>query len=297
MPVDQYIGGAEHACMHLLYARFFTKALRDLGFLEFDEPFTKLFNQGMLHGSDGFVMSKSRGNIVLPEAISKKYGIDTARLFLVSIASTDKDIMWSEKGIEGSFRFINKVMSYFEKLKLGKSDARTESKLNRTIQEVTKNIENFQYNIAIIKLKEFFSALPESTNKDVLWKFLKILHPFCPHITEELWQKIVNKKFITLEKWPVADEKKINGNFEREEKEIANLVRDINHIKQIVKTKPKKAFVYVLPSEQAYLENLDAIKKRTDLDIMISSVSDKKKYDPENKSKKVKPGKPGIYLE
>src|SRR3989344_6653301 len=94
LPVDQYIGGAEHACMHLIYARFFTKALRDLGFLSFDEPFTKLFNQGMLHGEDGFVMSKSRGNVALPEEVSVKYGIDTARLFLVSIASPDKDVQW-----------------------------------------------------------------------------------------------------------------------------------------------------------------------------------------------------------
>ncbi len=124
MPVDQYIGGAEHACMHLIYARFFTKALRDLGFVEFDEPFLKLFNQGMLHGKDGYVMSKSRGNVVLPEVVSKKYGIDTARLFLVSVASPDKDAFWSDKGIEGSLRFINKVINYFENLKIEKADAK-----------------------------------------------------------------------------------------------------------------------------------------------------------------------------
>jgi len=134
MPIDQYIGGAEHACLHLIYFRFYTKFLRDLGLLKIDEPTYKLFNQGMLHGDDGFVMSKSRGNVVLPEKISKKYGIDTARLFLMSIATLDKDIQWSDKGIEGSFRFVNKVMGYFAKVKVGKSDVRTESKLNKTIK-------------------------------------------------------------------------------------------------------------------------------------------------------------------
>jgi len=313
MPVNQYIGGAEHACMHLLYARFFTKALRDLGFLEFDEPFIKLFNQGMLHGSDGFIMSKSRGNIISPEKISEKYGIDTARLFLISIASPDKDIQWNEKGIEGSFRFINRIMNYFKDLKFGrqkakhlatssvnsqsKADARTESKLNKTIKEVTKDIEDFQYNLAVIKIREFFSVLPGNTGKDVIEKFLRILHPFCPHITEELWQQIGNKNFISLEKWPVADEKKIDQKLERQEQEVESLIKDINHIKEIIKVRPKKAFVYVLPVEKAYAENLDTIKKRTGLDILIYSVNYKGKYDPENKSKKVKPGKPGIYLE
>ena len=297
MPVNQYIGGAEHACMHLLYARFFTKALRDLGFLEFDEPFIKLFNQGMLHGSDGFVMSKSRGNTISPEKISEKYGIDTARLFLISIASPDKDIQWSEKGIEGSFRFISRIMNYFKDLKFGKADARTESKLNKTIKEVTTDIEDFRYNLAVIKIREFFSVLPDSTGKDVIEKFLRILHPFCPHITEEFWQQIGNKSFISLEKWPVADEKKIDQNLERQEQEVENLIKDINHVKEIIKIRPKKAFVYVLPGEKAYVENLDTIKKRTGLDILIYSVNDKGKYDPENKSKKVKPGKPGIYLE
>ncbi|HEB47132.1 MAG TPA: leucine--tRNA ligase [Candidatus Pacearchaeota archaeon] len=297
MPVNQYIGGAEHACMHLLYARFFTKALRDLGFLEFDEPFIKLFNQGMLHGSDGFVMSKSKGNTISPEKISEKYGIDTARLFLISIASPDKDIQWSEKGIEGSFRFISRIMNYFKDLKFGKADARTESKLNKTIKEVTTDIEDFRYNLAVIKIREFFSVLPDSTGKDVIEKFLRILHPFCPHITEEFWQQIGNKSFISLEKWPVTDEKKIDQNLERQEQEVENLIKDINHVKEIIKIRPKKSFVYVLPGEKAYVENLDTIKKRTGLDILIYSVNDKGKYDPENKSKKVKPGKPGIYLE
>src|SRR3990167_3155853 len=178
MPVDQYIGGAEHACMHLIYARFFVKALRDLGFLKFDEPFLRLFNQGMLHGSDGYVMSKSRGNVVLPEEVSKEYGIDTARLFLVSIASPDKDIQWSENGIEGSFRFVQRVMDYFMqfKAKTGKADGRMESKLNKSVKDITEDIEKFRYNLAVIKLRELYDKISEKgMSKKEAEVFLKLL--------------------------------------------------------------------------------------------------------------------------
>ncbi|MEK6840410.1 MAG: leucine--tRNA ligase [Nanoarchaeota archaeon] len=304
MPVDQYIGGSEHATMHLIYARFFTKALRDLGFfgnLKINEPFLKLFNQGMLHGKDGFVMSKSRGNDVLPEEISEKYGIDTARLFLVSIASTDKDIQWSDEGIEGSMRFIDKVMDYFDRAKFGKTDRKTESKLNQTIKEVTENIESFQYNLAVIKIRELFSYLENGADRKTAETFLKLISPFCPHIAEELWHKLGNKTFISLEKWPEAEEKKINPEFEKEEKIIDDAINDVNNVVNIVKNRGKsvaKLYLYVLPNElKIYFDNLDAIKKRTNLDAKIYSVADKGKYDPENKSRKVKPGKPGIYLE
>jgi leucyl-tRNA synthetase len=301
MPVDQYIGGAEHATMHLIYARFFTKALRDLGFLKFDEPFLRLFNQGMLHGSDGFVMSKSRGNDVLPEKVSEKYSIDTARLFLVSIASTDKDIQWSDEGVEGSMRFINKVMDFFSRKKFGKTDARTENKLNKTIKEVTSYIENFQYNLAVIAIRELFNYLENGTDRKTTETFLKLLSPFCPHISEELWHRLGNKTFLSLQKWPVADEKKINPEFEKEEKAVDEIVNDINNVTRIVKEKGKsvnKIYLYVLPQElEIYTNSLKVIEKRTSLDAKIYSVSDKGKHDPENKSKKVKPGKPGIYLE
>ncbi len=299
MPVDQYIGGAEHACMHLIYARFFTKALRDLGFIKFNEPFIKLFNQGMLHGEDGEKMSKSKGSVILPDTVSEEYGIDTARLFLTSIASPDKDINWSEKGIKGSLRFIKKIIDYFEKVKIGKADAKTESKLNKTIKEVTFQIENFKYNLAIIKIRDLFNFLPNETTKEVLEKALKLLHPFCPHITEEFWRKIGNKNFISLAEWPVVDEEKINKRLEKQEQAVEKLVEDINHILKLVgKIKTKKVFVYVLPNEKKiYIESLDLIKKKTGLDAEVYAVNDKNKYDPENKSKKVKPGRPGIYLE
>jgi leucyl-tRNA synthetase len=289
MPVDQYIGGAEHACMHLIYARFFTKALRDLGYLNFDEPFISLFNQGMLHGSNGNKMSKSKGNVINPDSVSKKYGIDTARFFLLSLALPDRDRDWDEKGIQGSYKFIQKIMSYFEIVRIGKSDKKTESKLNKTIKEVTNHIENFKYNLAIIKIRDLFNSLPQETSKDVLEKSLKILHPFCPHITEELWEKLKNKTFISLEKWPVIDEKKIDENLEEQEQAIKKLKSDIEQIKKLTGKKKPKVYVYVLPKELDVYGNVEGIN--------VYAVNDKNKHDPKNKSKKVKPGRPGIYLE
>ncbi len=261
LPVDQYIGGAEHACMHLIYARFFTKVLRDLGFLDFDEPFKKLFNQGMLHGDDGAVMSKSRGNVVLPETISKKYGIDTARFFLISLASPDKDLRWSDEGIEGSYRFIKKIINYFKKVKIGKSNKKTESKLNKTIKLVTEYIEGFKYNLASIQLREFFESLGEEESKSTLEKFLKLLHPFCPHITEELWEKLGNESFISLHSWPEYDESKIDEKAEASEEFVEKVRKDIHSVKNLIK-----------------LEKIEEIK------IIIAP---KWKYDFFNKVKKI----------
>ncbi|MBU2104570.1 MAG: class I tRNA ligase family protein, partial [Nanoarchaeota archaeon] len=299
MPVDQYIGGAEHACLHLLYARFFTKALRDLGFVKFDEPFTKLFNQGMLHGEDGYVMSKSRGNVVLPEIISDKYGIDAARLFLVSIASPDKDIEWSSNGIEGSYRFIKKIIDYFGSVKIVKNvDARIESKLNKTIKDVTEYIEEFKYNLAIISLRNLFNYLPEKISKEVLEKSLKLLHPFCPHITEELWSKLKNKTYVSLEKWPICDEKKINEKFEKQEDFVKKISSDIIHIKNIIGESNPTAYIYSVPADFHLIKaNQEAISAASGAIIIPFAVNDKNKHDPENKSKKAKPGRPGIYIE
>jgi leucyl-tRNA synthetase len=246
MPVDQYVGGAEHACMHLIYARFFTKVLRDMGYLNFDEPFTRLFNQGMLHGEDGFVMSKSRGNVVLPEKISETYGIDTARFFLVSIAHPDKDLSWSSDGIEGSARFVKKVMAFFETVKIRSSSKKIESKLNKAIKEITEHIENFRYNYAIISLRGLFDSFEEELSKDTLEKFLKLWHPFCPHLTEELWEKIGNKPFLSLASWPAYDESKIDLKVEEEENFVTNTISDIRSVMNLAKIeKPKKITLFI----------------------------------------------------
>ncbi|HTY44190.1 MAG TPA: class I tRNA ligase family protein, partial [Patescibacteria group bacterium] len=303
MPVDQYVGGAEHAVMHLMYARFFTKVLKDLKLLKFDEPFMKLFNQGIVY-KDGHKMSKSFGNVVFQTDISDKYGIDTARLFLMSVSSPEKQMEWSDEGAEGSYRFINKLVRNYDKVKKIKIDEKTESKLNALIINVTESIENFNYPKAIISIFEFLDYLsnlkhiPEKSFEDLL----KMISPFCPHIAEELWEKLGNKGFISLQKWPAADEKKVNRKFEEQDKQTEKVIEDIRNITNIFREKKKKepsvAYVYVIPNElQIYEDKIDEFKRRTNLDIRIFSASDKNKHDPESRAKKTKPGKPALYLE
>ncbi len=303
MPVDFYTGGAEHACMHLIYARFFTKVMRDLGLVnkKMNEPFKRLFNQGMIHGEDGFVMSKSRGNVVYLEEISDTHGVDTARLFLMSIASPDKDTEWSKGGVDGMHKFLDKTYSHLSKIKFGKSNGKTKHKIHKTLKSVTFEIENLKYNSAIIKLRELFEHLAENEiGKDDLEICIKMISPFAPHIAEELWEKLGNKDPISSAEWPKVDEKKIDDNFDKEEQLIEKTINDVNHVLKIVKERGKdvsKLFVYVLPQEKKLFEqNLDLFANKTNLEVKIYAVNDKEKYDPENKSKNVKPGRPGIYL-
>ena len=300
MPVDQYIGGAEHACMHLIYARFFTKALRDLGYLNFNEPFTKLFNQGMIHGEDGHVMSKSMGNVVDPIVISNKYSADSLRLFLVSLVSPDKDFAWTSTGVEGSLKFIKKILEYISDVKFGKTSARVESKLNKTIEEVTTKIDDFKYNSAVIKIRELFEEFEKEISKEDFGKFVKLLHPFCPHITEELWEQLGNKNFISLEKWPKFDEKKIDKRFEEIDEMVDKTTSDIVNILNLVKEKTgkeaEKVYIYTLPNEINNF-NEEKLRLRVNKIIKVYAVNDKKKYDPQNKSSKAKPGRPAIFVE
>jgi len=299
IPIDQYIGGPEHITGHLMYIRFYTKFLRDIGLLNIDEPASRYFTQGIVHGRDGEKMSKSRGNIIEPLEIINKYGADSLRFYLVSNSSPEKDSIWNDKGIVGSFKFINRVYEYFKKFKQGKSSPRFESKLNKSIKEVTEYANDFKHNLAVIIIRELFNSFSEERiyKKDAE-TFLKLLHIYCPFVTEELWQSLGHRSFISLQKWPVADEKKIDERFEKQEQELRKLIEDINKIAKLLKKKSKKVFVYTLLNEkQIYQENINEIKKRTGINVEVYAVEDKDKYDPENKSKEVKSGRPGIYLE
>ena len=250
MPVDQYVGGAEHAVMHLLYARFFIKALKDLGFVDFDEPFTRLFNQGIVY-KDGAKMSKSKGNIVYQTEISEKYGIDTARLFLMFVSSPDKQMEWSDSGVEGSYRIINKLFRENEKVKDIALIPRTESKMNAMLRDVEKNIESFDYPKAIISATSFLDHLDtlESIPKQAYENLLKIFSPFCPHVTEELWQMIGNKPFLSLARWPAFDESKIDPRLEAAEEMINNTIADIANVLKLIKVdKPKKIKLIISPA-------------------------------------------------
>ncbi|MDO8556826.1 MAG: leucine--tRNA ligase [Nanoarchaeota archaeon] len=268
MPVDMYIGGAEHACMHLIYARFFTKALRDLGYLKINEPFPKLFNQGMLH-KDGVVMSKSKGNVVLPEEVSKTYGIDTARLYLMSIASPDKDTEWTESGIEGSSRFIKKIINYYETFSSGTTDKKTLSMIHQTIESVTRDLEHFDYNLAIIKLRTLFETLPKDIEKKDAEIFLQLLNPFCPHLTEEFYEHLGNTKLLAEQPWPAADTKKIDLTYNLQEQFVTQVKEDLRNLIKLVKIQPKKITIFISNKKPYPFYQALATEKERDLKRLI----------------------------
>ncbi|MEM3500677.1 MAG: leucine--tRNA ligase [Candidatus Woesearchaeota archaeon] len=244
MPVDQYIGGAEHAVMHLIYARFFTRVLRDLGYVNFSEPFKRLFNQGIVY-KDGHKMSKSFGNVVFQTEISEKYGIDTARLFLMFVAAPDKQMEWSDNGVEGSYRVILRMFALSDKIREN-ATARDEHRINTTIKEVTEAVSNFDYPraiISIIKAIDYYTArgIPRKHYEELL----KMFSIFCPHSAEELWHRIGKNTFISLEEWPKFDEKKINPSIEELEDRTEKAKEDIRAVLKLVREKtgkePKKA--------------------------------------------------------
>ena len=307
MPMDLYLGGAEHACLHLIYSRFYTKFLRDLGLFRKDisEPARILFNQGMVHGNDGFVMSKSRGNGVDPIKIIKKFGSDTLRLYLVSNASPDKDFNWDDRGIDSISKLIKKIQELFYAKKIsGDSSRKFESRINKTIKDVTKDIENLNYNLAVVKIRAIVESFygEKNVSKNDAENFLKILSVFCPHISEDLWEKMGNKNFISLEKWPNANESKIDLKLEEQEKIIDKLIQDIINVSRILKERnsksPQKVFVSTIPNEKKiFYEEKNLIEKRTGLKVEIFSVNENIQNKLKEKSKNVKPGKPAIYLE
>ncbi|WP_456479736.1 leucine--tRNA ligase [Nautilia sp.] len=209
MPVDQYIGGIEHAILHLLYARFFTKALRDLGYVSVDEPFAKLLTQGMVL-KDGSKMSKSKGNVVDPDEIVAKYGADTARLFILFAAPPEQELEWSDSAVEGAFRFINRLYINAQKAyktdtlppidpsKLSKEEKEARRKVYETLKRSEETYEKtFAFNTLIASAMEALNALNKTDNKDVFtegyWVILNVLEPIIPHVASELSEKLFNR--------------------------------------------------------------------------------------------------------
>ncbi|MEM4181858.1 MAG: leucine--tRNA ligase [Candidatus Pacearchaeota archaeon] len=294
MPVDLYIGGAEHACMHLIYERFYTMFLHDIGLIDFEEATPRLFHQGMINDEKGEKMSKSKGNVVEPLEVIEKYGTDTTRFYLISEASPDKGFNWTEKGIQGALRFTKSVIETFNKIKIGKTEQNFEKELNKTIKNVTHYIETIDYRKATIEIRKIFELLEKQkeVSKQTLENILKLLSPFCPHIAEELWEKLGNKTFISQAEWPKVKEIKEEKTEEDLNKKI------ISEIKPILEKFPekKKIYLYALPNEIEKIakEKLEEELKR---EVFIFSVKDQNKYDPQNKSKKALPGKPSFWIE
>ncbi len=225
-PVDQYIGGIEHAILHLLYSRFFMKVLQDAGMVDYAEPFTNLLCQGMVL-KDGGKMSKSVGNVVSPEEIVGKYGADTARLFILFAAPPEKDLEWSDQGVEGSYRFLKRVwtivgtyqdLSKENKGSLSSEETALRRKLHQTIKKVTEDLDGkFAFNTAISAVMELVNdmyrfadaheAIEESLAKELGRNLLILLAPFVPHMTEELWQDMGEKEeSVHAASWPSYDE-------------------------------------------------------------------------------------------
>ena len=230
MPVDQYVGGVEHAVLHLLYSRFFTRVIRDLGIIDVSEPFINLLTQGMVI-KDGAKMSKSKGNVIDPDYLISRYGSDTSRLFSLFAAPPEKDLDWSDKGVDGAYRFLNRVWSVVQKhrdalrktapVAAGADELSVNAravlrKAHQTIRKVTADIEkDYHFNTAIAAMMELVNELvgfePHHDKETQVLTFavenlLLLLSPFTPHIAEELWSQLGHKKNASEMDWPVWDE-------------------------------------------------------------------------------------------
>ncbi|QBD79124.1 leucine--tRNA ligase [Ktedonosporobacter rubrisoli] len=223
LPVDQYIGGVEHAIMHLLYSRFFIKALRDMGHVNFSEPFLRLFHQGMVLGSDGQKMSKSRGNVEAPDKYLEKYGADTIRGYMMFIGPFEAGGSFKAENVEGIWRFLNRIWSLVNDAWVEgnvRTEETAESKAierlrNKTIKRVSEDLSNFHFNTALAALMECNNALIKQQNQPVarsaayrrtLETMMQLLAPIAPHITEELWHLTGHSESIHLSSWPEYDE-------------------------------------------------------------------------------------------
>ena len=212
MPVDLYVGGVEHAVLHLLYSRFWHHVLHDLGLVSTREPYKKLYNQGMIQGEDGQKMSKSRRNVINPDDVIEEYGADSMRLYEMFMGPLDKSKPWSTKGLQGCARFAEKIWRIFNDT--DKHSDRTDSKettrlLHQTIAKVTKDLDNMRFNTAISQMMIFSNHLQglQTINKETLKTFLLLLNPFIPHMSEELNSQMTAFDSLSYTKWPDFDEK------------------------------------------------------------------------------------------
>ena len=223
LPVDKYVGGPEHACMHLLYSRFITKALRDMGYLKFDEPFKSLVHQGIILGPDGLRMSKSKGNVISPDPYVKEYGSDVLRLYLMFGFSYTEGGPWNEDGIKAIVKFLDRIERLYAKIKslspknkvIGKEEKELRYITNSTIKAVDNDMSTFSFNTAVARLMELLNALSKydalevknaAVFKECYKTLILLLSPCAPHFAEEMWSNMGYKRSIFKTKYPVCDE-------------------------------------------------------------------------------------------
>lgn len=280
LPVDKYVGGAEHACMHLLYARFFTKALRDMGYLNFDEPFQSLVHQGVILGPDGNRMSKSKGNVVSPDEYVGQYGSDVFRMYLMFGFSYTEGGPWNDDGIKSVSKFLERVERIVLKIRdmkvakeeqtvYGAAEKELNFARNYSIKQITKDMENFSFNTAVARLMELVNALFKYDNcevknmslcKDTARDLLLLIAPFAPHFAEELWELCGYKYSIFDNAYPVCDENALI----KDETEYAIQINSKLKIKMMLnKNMSKEEIEAVVTQNEAVLPLLEgkAVKK------------------------------------
>jgi leucyl-tRNA synthetase len=221
MPVDTYTGGIEHATMHLLYTRFFHKAMRDAGVTEGNEPMTQLRNQGMVLGEDNEKMSKSRGNVVAPDVLVRKYGADTVRAYIMFFARWEMGAPWDSQGIEGSARWVRRTWTLFTDptpptTASDETKKNLRRKVHQTLRRVTRNFEQFEFNTIVSSLMELLNEMYKAREAGAAgsdeWKeaqeiYLRMMSPVTPHIAEELWTNYLHKPYsVHQQSWPQVDE-------------------------------------------------------------------------------------------
>lgn len=263
MPVDQYIGGIEHAILHLIYSRFITKFLRDLGLLDFDEPFKRLMTQGMIT-LGGAAMSSSRGNVVNPEEVIEEYSVDTLRVFILSAASPTHDFEWSSEGVASLHTFLTKV---FELLGMegGTQQIKEEyieERIHRTVKNVTGHMDHLQFNLAVQEIRTFVQELyryqdyiREDTCAEAVRKIILLLSPFAPHLCEEMWERLGEDGFISRAVWPTYVEKKISDEIEAVEQLVERTVEDIKEIEGVIEGTPHTVKLFIAPTWKHELFN------------------------------------------
>ena len=306
LPVDQYVGGVEHAILHLLYARFLTKALRDNNLFDIDEPFKRLLPQGMVQSAayknsitGKYIsptdikditnpkdpkdnsklevlfekMSKSKYNGIDPESVIKKYGADTARMFILFKAPPEKDLEWGDSDVEGQYRFLCRIWKLFldytnndisheaNKLKQENESSLLKS-INIAIKEISNDIKNNQFNTAISELMKFYNSISSNLNhvnkdlrREALMKFCILLAPFAPHISDEIWHLIGNSKSVHLEKWPVFDEDALKENSYELVIQINGKVRDKINVEINISDDEIKEKTLIRPNVKKWIDN------------------------------------------
>lgn len=269
MPVDLYVGGAEHAVLHLLYARFWHKFLYDLKLVSTNEPFKKLMSVGLVLAADGQKMSKSKGNVVSPDEIVEKYGADTLRIYEMFMGPFGEPIGWSENGVKGVYKFLNRVWNFSIKNKDDKESSKELiAEINKLNKKVSEDLEKMKFNTPIAFFMEFLNFAEEKqVGKDVVERMLVLLSPFAPHVCEELWEILGNKESILKQKWPEYDKNlikeerielvvQINGKVRDKigaknglsEEEIKEIVFQSEKVKKWTEGKEISRFLFVPPS-------------------------------------------------